>query len=189
MNGVYHRKSNVDRLYVKRKAGGRGLISIADCVNVEEKNLYHYVDMAPEVFLKGVGEVLEGVRGCESGIDLKTRLTDERICRIIGMRMHGKYFRDISGVSNELSWHWISHSYVSKNTEGFIFAAQEQAIQTKFMRAKILGEGTDTLCRICRKDVETVGHLVSGCSILAKLEYKRRHDRMGLKIYWELCGQ
>ena len=51
MNGIFHKKGNVDRLYVKRKAGGRGLISVADCVHVEERNLYYYVDLAPEVFL------------------------------------------------------------------------------------------------------------------------------------------
>ena len=30
--GALHRKSDVDRLYIPRKEGGRGLISIADCV-------------------------------------------------------------------------------------------------------------------------------------------------------------
>ena len=33
----------------------------------------------------------------------------------------------------------------------------------------------------------TTGHLASGCSKLAQREYKRRHDRMGLGVYWELC--
>ena len=30
--GALHPKSHVDRLYIPRKAGGRGLISIEDCV-------------------------------------------------------------------------------------------------------------------------------------------------------------
>ena len=30
-------------------------------------------------------------------------------------------------------------------------------------------------------------HLVSGCSKLAGTEYKKRHDRMGLRVYWEMC--
>ena len=29
-------------------------------------------------------------------------------------------------------------------------------------------------------------HLVAGCEVLAKEGYKRRHDRVGLKVYWEL---
>ena len=36
MFGVFHMKSNVDRLYMKRKEGGRGLISVMECVRGEE---------------------------------------------------------------------------------------------------------------------------------------------------------
>ena len=32
--GALHHKSNVDRLYIPRKEGGRGLISIEDCVGL-----------------------------------------------------------------------------------------------------------------------------------------------------------
>ena len=37
MHGALHPKSGVDRLYVKRKEGGRGLISVERCVKEEEK--------------------------------------------------------------------------------------------------------------------------------------------------------
>ena len=40
---------------------------------------------------------------------------------------------------------------------------------------------------MCGVTVESVGHLASGCSGLAQKEYKRRHDKMGLRVYWELC--
>ena len=43
------------------------------------------------------------------------------------------------------------------------------------------------MCRVCGKTVESVGHLASGCGGLAQREYKRRRDRMGLRVYWELC--
>ena len=36
MNGVFHKSSSVDRLYMKRKVGGRGLISVEECVRTEE---------------------------------------------------------------------------------------------------------------------------------------------------------
>ena len=44
-----------------------------------------------------------------------------------------------------------------------------------------------TLGAVCGKEVESVGHLASGCSGLAVKEYRRRHDKMGLRVYWELC--
>ena len=39
MYGALHPKSDIDRLYVKRKHGGRGLISIKMCVRLKENNL------------------------------------------------------------------------------------------------------------------------------------------------------
>ena len=38
-----HPQADVDRLYVKRSQGGRGLISVEDCVNIEVGSLYQYV--------------------------------------------------------------------------------------------------------------------------------------------------
>ena len=38
MHGAFHRNSSVDRLYLKRKEGGRGLISVEDCVKEEKEN-------------------------------------------------------------------------------------------------------------------------------------------------------
>ena len=32
-----------------------------------------------------------------------------------------------------------------------------------------------------------VWHVASACKVLAQKEYKRRHDRIGLRVYWELC--
>ena len=76
---------------------------------------------------------------------------------------------------------------MSKGIEGFIFAAQEQTLRTRWKRAKVEKEDISDRCRICGKEMETVLHLVAGCEILSKGGYKRRHDKVGLRIYWEMC--
>ena len=43
MYGALHPKSNVDRLYIKRKEGGRGLMSVEGCVRGEENSLGFYI--------------------------------------------------------------------------------------------------------------------------------------------------
>ena len=48
--GTLHRKSDVDRLYIPRKEGGRALISIEDCVELAIRGL--------EVYVHGSGERL-----------------------------------------------------------------------------------------------------------------------------------
>ena len=50
MYGALHPKSDVDRLYIPRKDGGRGLISIEDCVELAIRGL--------EVYVHGSGERL-----------------------------------------------------------------------------------------------------------------------------------
>ena len=68
-----------------------------------------------------------------------------------------------------------------------MFAAQEQALRTRFTMAKVDGEDIETSCRVCGEQIETVPHIVSGCKALAQTRYKTRHDKMGLRVYWELC--
>ena len=43
MYGVLHPKSDVDRLYIKRKEGGRGLMRVERCVREEENGLGFYI--------------------------------------------------------------------------------------------------------------------------------------------------
>jgi len=73
-------------------------------------------------------------------------------------------------------------------TENLILAAQDQALNTKYYNASILG-GSDPSCRLCGSHIETVAHIVSGCSTLAGTLYKKRHDEVGRRLHWCLCSQ
>ena len=52
--GGLHPKSDVDRYYVKRNEGGRGLISVERCIREEEKSLGFYVANWEENLIRGV---------------------------------------------------------------------------------------------------------------------------------------
>ena len=52
MYWALHPWNDIDRLYLKRKHGGRGLISIETCVRSEENNLGLYVRESNEMLLK-----------------------------------------------------------------------------------------------------------------------------------------
>ena len=54
MYGALHPKCDIDRLYLKRKKGGRGLISIETCVRLGENDLGLYVRQSNEMLLKGI---------------------------------------------------------------------------------------------------------------------------------------
>jgi hypothetical protein len=184
MNGVFHMRSSTYRLYIKRKEGGRGLISIVDCVKEEELGLFGYVKMSEEWMLKVVGEALQVG---ETKREYKKRVDKQRKDILKEKKLHGKFLVDVEEVADARSWQWIQGGYLAKSTEAYVFAAQEQALRTRFVRAKIDGEDVDSMCRVCGKEIETVPHLASACGGLAQSQYKTRHDRMGLRVYWELC--
>ena len=54
MYGGLHPKSDIDRLYVKRKEGGRYMISVERCIREEENSLGFYVAKSGENLTRGV---------------------------------------------------------------------------------------------------------------------------------------
>ena len=68
-----------------------------------------------------------------------------------------------------------------------MMAAQERAVRTNLVKAKIDKTQEDSTCRMCGKADESINHLLSECSKMAQKEYKRRHDWIGRKIHWEVC--
>ena len=49
-----HPQADVDRLYVKRSRGGRGLIGVEDCIAIEVQSLGKYLENAKEPMLKAL---------------------------------------------------------------------------------------------------------------------------------------
>ena len=188
MNGGFHRQGSVLRLYMKRKEGGRGLISVEECVRLEEKGLCEYVKASKEWMLKEVVQ-MDGVlkEQEESRDDYRERKERERKEGLDEKVFHGKFFRDTKEVADARSRNWVSGGYMAVGTERYIFAAQEQALGTRWARNIRYKEDVDPMCRVCGKYLETVNHLASGCGELAKKMYVTRHDRMGRRVHWELC--
>ena len=58
-------------------------------------------------------------------------------------------------------------------------AAQEQAIRTNIIKTKIDKTPGESKCRLCGLVDETVNHIISECSKLARKEYKLLHDWVG----------
>ena len=54
MYGALHPKSDVDRIYIQREKGGKGLISCENCIRSEENNLGWYAKNSVEKLLEGV---------------------------------------------------------------------------------------------------------------------------------------
>ena len=64
-----------------------------------------------------------------------------------------------------------------------ILPAQEQALRTKSIKYSVDKTSETPLCRLCEDTTETVRHIVSGCKKLSPREYRKRHDKVALRVH------
>ena len=75
--GALHPKSDVDRLYIPRKEGGRGLIFIGDCVELAIKGLEVYVHGSEERLIQAARR--DKIDGLEAASVLKRSKKEKRL--------------------------------------------------------------------------------------------------------------
>ena len=95
--------------------------------------------------------------------------------------MHARAKQNIKGGS-ESSWNIPFLILI-----GFIIAAQDQSLATNNYCSKIIKDGTNPKCRLCHEYDETIEHITSGCSALAKKEYLERHDKALVYMHCKVC--
>ena len=183
-------KSEAARIYLSRK-GGRGLISVEDTVKLAILGLERYALTSEEGLLIAVRRVEvdyeQHLGMIESVKEFKERRRNERSSVLKQKRLHGQLFNQTEEVAGEEKWPWLRDGSIKRETESLIMAAQEQAIRTNAIKAKIDKAQAESKCRLCGKVDETVRNIVCECPMLAQREYKRRHDWLGKKIHWEVC--
>ena len=185
MYGVQHPKADVERLYLKRCDGGRGLIGVEDCVQAEVNSLGKYLRASEEKMLKEVNlsSTLEKQKHGKSKEDIQKKHQEEYESKAL----HGQFQKAIEKVKGNKSWDWLKKGYLKKETESTIIAARDQALCTRNMRKTVYGENGDSTCRVCGSAYETVAHIVTECQKLAQKEYKQvRHDNVAKVIHWKL---
>ena len=108
MNGALHPKCDVDRLYVARPRGGRGLQSVLETVQSEENSLRWYVKNSQEQLLKAVHKQQEMNTDIIKPSEYKDQRKREREVKWHEKVMHGQFFRDTDGiVDRKKSWFWL----------------------------------------------------------------------------------
>ena len=101
--------------------------------------------------------------------------------------MHGQFLRQKEEIRDDATWDWLRKGDLKKETEGMITAAQDQALRTNAIKAKVEKQNLSPLCRMCGEKDESMGHLVGEFSKLAQTEYKHRHDNVARMIHWNIA--
>ena len=137
--GGLHPKSDVDRYYVKRNEGGRGLISVERCIREEENSLGFYVANWEENLIRGVSAAETiNTRETITSVEFKKRKAKELKEKWSEKRMHGQFIRETTEkVDKKKTWQWLSRGDSKGGTGALLCAAQQQAIRTNYMRYHI----------------------------------------------------
>ena len=106
------------------------------------------------------------------------------------MPLFGAYHRRIAEVSDlHLTYQWLNKCDLTANTEALILAAQEQVLPTRQRQAQIYKTRTDSGCRLCMDQPETIQHIISGCKQLVGTAYTERHNHVAGMVYRALCAE
>ena len=158
MHNAHHPKSNVVMIYIPRKEGGRGLLNVEDTVSKAILGLEEYVVDSNERILSAARNIKK-VTATAKGF--KKRKKNERKNSWKDKELHGQYLRQTEEVADAERWLWLRDGNLKKETESLIISAQEQAIRTNVIKAKIDKTQIDSKCRMCGKVDESINHILS----------------------------
>ena len=178
MHKALHPRDDVDRLYVSRKEGGRGLASPEDSVDASIQRLKDYIK-------KHEGRLITATRNDTENM-MNNRMTRTRKQKWEGKQLDGRFKRLINNISHDKTWTWLRKGNFKRETESLLMAAQNSAIRTNPIKARIDKTQQNSKCRLCGDRDETINHIISECSKLAQKEYKARHGWLGKVIHWEM---
>ena len=122
MHGVLHPKSHIDRVYLSREMGRRGLTSCEGCIRMEENNLGWYVRNSVEPLIKDVkaAETIE----CNDTVnkkEFKQRWMSEKKKLCENKRMYGQFVREMPETTDEKeTWCWLRKANLKVETEAIL---------------------------------------------------------------------
>ena len=118
---------------------------------------------------------------------MANRMTVTRKQKLEEKQLCGCFKWLINNISDEKTWTWLRKVNFKKETECLLIAAENNAIITHQIKARIDKTQQNRKCTLCGDRDKTSTHIISECSKLAPKEYKNRHDWLGKVIHWEMC--
>ena len=135
-----HPRDDVDKLYVSRKEGGRGLTSIEYSVDASIQRLNDYREKH--------GRLITAIRN-ETDSTMGNRMTINRKQKWEEKQLYGYFKRLINNISQEKIWMWLRKGNFKRETESLLIAAQNNAIRTNHIKVRIDKTQQNSKCTLC----------------------------------------
>ena len=97
--------------------------------------------------------------------------------------LHGQFLRETENTDNRNRWEWLKRGEPKRETERLLGAAQEEALRVNAIKYSTDKTSNTLLCRLCNEKTESIIHIVSRCSVLAKSQYRKRHGKVGTYVH------
>lgn len=182
----HHPKSCLERLYIPRKMGGRGLLNIQNLHDKQINSLTNY--FTTKATTSALYNAIARSDDNLTPLNLKnyTERPTDSIQSLLqkwkSKPQHGKYPNHIykTYVDSENTANWLKYSNIYAETEGFIMAIQDGVIQTRNYRKYIMHDNTipNDQCRRCGAASETIAHLLNSCTTLTHNHYTTGHNNI-----------
>ena len=148
MHRALHRSDDVDRLYVSRKEGERGLAIIEDSVDASIQRLEGYIE-------KHEGGLITAMRN-DTDNTMDNRMTITRKQKWEEKQLHGRFKRLINNISHMKTRSWLRKENFKRETVSFLISAKNNVIRTNHIKARIDKTQQNSKCRLCGDRDETI---------------------------------
>ena len=115
MHKALHPRNYVDRLYVSRNEGVRGLANIEDIIDASIQRLEDYVE-------KHEGGLITPIKN-DSDNTMANRITITRKQKLEEKQLYGRFKRLINNISHEKTWTWPRKGHFKREIESLLIAA------------------------------------------------------------------
>ena len=88
-------------------------------------------------------------------------MTKTRKQKLKGKELYGRFRRLINNISLNKTWIWLKKGNFKRETESLLMAAQNSAIRTNHIKARIDKMQQNSKCRLCGDRDETINHIIS----------------------------
>ena len=171
MHKALHPRDDIDRLYVLRKEGGRGLASLEVSVEATIQWLEDYIKKCWGRRITATRNNMDNTRINITKITKKEKWEEKQL--------YGYFKWQTSKISCEKTWTWLRKWNLQ-------IAAQNNAIRTKCIKARVDKTQQNSKCWLCGDWDKTINDIICEYSKLVQKEFSTRHDWVGKVVHWEL---
>ena len=155
MRKVLHPRDDVDWLYVSRKEGGRGLPSIEDSVDTSIQQLKDYIEKHKRELISAIKKDTDNTTDDRMTITRKPKWGKKKTTQW-PLKTNNKHH--LTPDNMDLA---KKKGNLKRETEFLLIAAQDNAIRTNHIKARIDKTQPNNKYRLCGDRDETINHIIS----------------------------